>query len=70
MKNIFNFILERISRIKKSTFLKITFILTGIASTIWFIVRVIHKPQRATYHCMRVAAPIMSGFVIWFLSLA
>jgi Uncharacterized conserved protein len=70
MKKIMNIILDRISRIKKSTFLKITFILTGIASTIWFLVRVIPKPQRAAYPCMRVAAPIMSGFVIWLLSLA
>jgi uncharacterized protein (DUF362 family) len=68
MKKIINCIIERSSRIKKSTFLKITFILTGIASTIWFLIRVIPKPQRATYPCMRVAAPIMSGFVIWLLS--
>lgn len=70
MRNIVNSILDRISRIKKSTLLKISFILTGIASTIWFLVRVIPKPLRATYPCMRVAAPIMSGFVIWLLSLA
>lgn len=70
MKNIVINILSRISRIKKSTLLKITFIITGIASTIWFLVRVIPKPSRATYPCMRVAAPIMSGFVIWLLSLA
>ena len=70
MKSILNLIPEQISRIKKSTFLKITFILTGIASTIWFLIRVIPKPQRATYPCMRIAAPIMSGFVIWLLSLA
>jgi hypothetical protein len=70
MKKIMNIVLDRISRIKKSTFLKITFILTGIVSTIWFLVRVIPKPQRATYPCMQVAAPIMSGFVIWLLSFA
>jgi uncharacterized protein (DUF362 family) len=70
MKNFVNCLLERINRIKKSTLIKIVFILTGIASTIWFLVRVIPKPQRATYPCMRVAAPIMSGFVIWLLSLA
>ncbi|MCJ7449253.1 MAG: DUF362 domain-containing protein [Bacteroidales bacterium] len=69
MKNIVNRILNRIGLIKKTTWLKITFILTGIASTIWFLVRVIPKPQRATYPCMRVAAPMMSGFVIYLLSL-
>jgi hypothetical protein len=70
MKNIVIYILSRINRIKKSTLLKITFIITGIASTVWFLVRVIPKPSRATYPCMRIAAPIMSGFVIWLLSLA
>ncbi len=69
MKNIVNRILTWIRFIKKTTFLKITFILTGIATTIWFLVRVIPKPQRATYPCMRVAAPVMSGFVIYLLSL-
>jgi hypothetical protein len=68
MKNIVNGIYKRISFFKKTTFLKITFILTGIASTIWFLIRVIPKPQRATYPCMRMAAPIMSGFIIYLMS--
>ena len=68
-KNIVIKILSRISLIKRSTLVKITFILTGIASTIWFLVRVIPKPSRATYPCMRAAAPIMSGFIIYLISL-
>jgi hypothetical protein len=48
---------------------KMLFIITGIASTVWFLIRVIPKPSRAIYPCMRVAAPIMSGFVIYLLSL-
>ncbi len=70
MKNIVNRILKWIAFFRKNTFLKITFILTGIATTIWFLIRVIPKPQRAAYPCMRVAAPVMSGFIIWLLSLA
>ncbi len=70
MKNIINKIPDRISLIKRGTWLKITFIIAGIASTIWFLVRVIPKPQRATYPCMRVAAPVMSGFVVYLLTLA
>jgi hypothetical protein len=62
-------IITGIARIKKSTLLKISFIAMGIASTVWFIIRVIPKPQRAFYPCMRAAAPIMSGFVIYLLSL-
>lgn len=45
------------------------FIFTGIVSTVWFLARVIPKPSRATYPCMRAAAPVMSGFVIYLLSL-
>jgi hypothetical protein len=52
----------------KSVWQKIVFIALGIASTIWFLIRVIPKPQRATYPCMRAAAPIMSTFVIYLLS--
>jgi hypothetical protein len=45
-------------------------ILLGIISTIWFLIRVIPKPSRATYPCMRVAAPFMSGLVVYLLSVA
>lgn len=48
---------------------KFGFFFLGISSTIWFLIRVIPKPQRATYPCMQVAAPIMSSMVIYLLSL-
>jgi hypothetical protein len=48
---------------------KLLFFLMGIVSTIWFLIRVIPKPSRATYPCMQVAAPIMSGFVVYLISL-
>jgi hypothetical protein len=48
---------------------KITFFLMGILSTAWFLIRVIPKPSRATYPCMRAAAPVMSGFIVYLLSL-
>lgn len=44
-------------------------ILAGLASLIWFLVRVIPKPSRASYPCQRAAAPLASGFVIWFVGL-
>jgi hypothetical protein len=47
---------------------RLLFILMGIASTIWFLIRVIPKPSRAGYPCMKVAAPFMSGFIIYLLS--
>lgn len=49
---------------------KFAFIVVGILSTVWFLIRVIPKPSRATYPCMRAAAPFMSGFIIYLLSLA
>jgi hypothetical protein len=41
----------------------------GIASLFWFLIRVIPKPSRATYPCMKVAAPIASSFVVWLMGL-
>ncbi|MGD0582547.1 MAG: DUF362 domain-containing protein [Bacteroidales bacterium] len=69
MKKPVNMILALSARIKKSTLLKISFITMGIASTIWFLVRVLPKPQRASYPCMRAAAPVMLGFILYLLSL-
>lgn len=48
---------------------RILIIVLGITSTVWFLIRVIPKPQRATYPCMQASAPIMSGFVIWLMTL-
>ena len=48
---------------------KLLFCIIGVISTIWFLVRVIPKPSRASYPCMKVAAPFMSGFIVYLLSL-
>ncbi len=48
---------------------KLLFIIMGIVSTIWFLIRVVPKPSRATYPCMQLAAPLMSGFIVYLLSL-
>ncbi|MBN2010584.1 DUF362 domain-containing protein [candidate division KSB1 bacterium] len=48
---------------------KAVFIITGIISTIWFLIRVIPKPSRANYPCMRVAAPLASSFVIYLMGI-
>jgi hypothetical protein len=47
---------------------RLLFIILGIISTVWFLVRVIPKPSRAGYPCMRVAAPVMSGFILYLIS--
>ena len=58
---------KRITSLKFST--KAAFIFMGISSTLWFLIRVIPKPQRAGYPCMKAAAPIISGFVVYLLTL-
>jgi hypothetical protein len=46
------------------------FPLTGFIALIWFLVRVLPKPSRATYPCQRVAFPLASGFIVWLMGLA
>ncbi len=48
---------------------KLLFPLIGIAALLWFLFRVIPKPSRAAYPCMKVAAPVASGFLVWLFSL-
>lgn len=40
----------------------------GLSSTLWFLIRVIPKPSRASYPCMQTAAPLMSAFVTYLLA--
>lgn len=47
---------------------KLVFIIMGILATAWFLVRVIPKPSRAAYPCMRAAFPIMTTFILWLSS--
>ncbi len=48
---------------------KLSFPVIGLFSLIWFLIRVIPKPSRASYPCMKVAAPLASTFVIYLLGL-
>jgi hypothetical protein len=45
------------------------FALLGFGSLVWFLVRVIPKPDRAAYPCQRAAFPLASGFVLWVAGL-
>ena len=44
--------------------------LAGLAALIWMLVRVIPKPSRAEYPCMKLAAPIAGGFVAYIAGMA
>jgi len=54
----------------KQILYKLLFPVIGLGALAWFLIRVIPKPSRATYPCMRVAYPVASGFVIYLLGLA
>jgi len=41
----------------------------GLTAIFWFLIRVIPKPQRASYPCMKVAYPLMSSAVIWLIGI-
>ena len=56
---------ESIERRRPRCWVKWLFPLSGLLALIWFLVRVIPKPSRATYPCQRMAFPMASGFVIW-----
>lgn len=47
---------------------KVTFLIVSLMATAWFLIRVIPKPGRAAYPCMRIATPIMSSLIIWLIS--
>lgn len=37
----------------------------GFGALLWFLIRVIPKPSRASYPCQQAAFPIASSFVVW-----
>jgi uncharacterized protein (DUF362 family) len=39
--------------------------IVGLGALVWFLLRVVPKPSRATYPCQRAAFPIASAFVVW-----
>jgi hypothetical protein len=53
---------------KTKLFTRLFLPLLGFASLVWMLIRIIPKPSRAEYPCMKVAAPIASGFVAYIAS--
>lgn len=48
---------------------RIFFPILGLTSLVWFLIRVIPKPSRATYPCMKVAFPIASSFITYLIGI-
>jgi len=49
---------------------RLLFPFIGIAAMVWVLIRVIPKPSRLTYPCVRTAMPIASGFIGYLAMLA
>jgi len=70
MKHILSSSVESIKKMKEhKAYRKLSFLVLGISTTIWFLVRVIPKPSRAAYPCMQASAPVMSAFVLYLLTI-
>jgi hypothetical protein len=68
LRNTPGWIRRAIASLKKLKFpARLVYIVFSVLATLWFLVRVIPKPSRATYPCMQAAAPVMSGFIIWLI---
>lgn len=51
-------------------FYKLLFPIVGLAALVWIIIRVVPKPSRAQYPCVKAAAPLASGFLAYLAILA
>jgi hypothetical protein len=56
-------------KIKKGFLPKLIFIILGLAASVWVLIRLIPKPSRANYPCMKVAFPVATSFVIYISGL-
>jgi len=68
INKVFSLIARLAEFIKKPIVKRATVLFLGFTSTAWFLIRVIPKPSRATYPCMRASAPMMSAFVIYLMT--
>ncbi len=48
---------------------KLLFPIIGFAALVWILIRVVPKPSRAAYPCIKAATPLASGFLVYFASL-
>jgi len=63
-------VIKRSAKLKSpSRLLRWLWPITGFFALIWFLVRVIPKPSRATYPCQRIVFPLASSFIVWLLGL-
>jgi len=61
----FNDLVKSLQKAQNLLWSRISFFVLGATALVWFLIRVIPKPSRASYPCQRAAFPIASAFVIW-----
>ncbi len=61
--------IRKIALFMKKFWFRITFFTIGLGSLIWFLIRVIPKPSRINYPCMKATTPLAYSFVAYLLSL-
>ncbi|MBN2764135.1 MAG: hypothetical protein JXR41_13665, partial [Bacteroidales bacterium] len=60
----------RMITLRKPGFLTfIPFFIIGLISLSWFLIRVIPKPSRVTYPCMKVTMPIAYSFIAYLTTM-
>ncbi|MDR3653389.1 MAG: DUF362 domain-containing protein [Paludibacter sp.] len=65
MKSVIIKFINKISPFVLKLWSKSIAFIIGLGALIWFLIRVIPKPSRASYPCQQAAFPIASAFVIW-----
>ena len=48
----------------------ILFFASGLVSLVWFLIRVIPKPSRISYPCMKVTMPVAYSFIMYLVSVS
>jgi hypothetical protein len=57
------------SKNKTSLVTKFLFFIFGFIAIVWLIIRILPKPSRANYPCMKIAFPVATSFVIYLSGL-
>lgn len=47
----------------------VLFPVLGLLSLLWFLIRVIPKPSRAAYPCMKATAPVAASFILYLMGI-
>jgi hypothetical protein len=63
--------LQKLSRFLLSVRIpyRLAFIITGLFAMLWVLFRVISKPQRIHYPCVKAASPFMWSFLSWLFTM-